>query len=240
MPLAHRIRRWLRGAALPVALAALAGCGGNGVSAAPAKGEQLFLVGPQPEHMEGRELRFRMRVPRAYLPPQFRPDSEGEVATSRVPFVAKLNGLSPGGEQSANAPGMVSGNAGWAPEDYVKSQVDGSWLNSFSQYAVPAGSRFGLEVRITREHRYLPAELYVSLQPQQAVMIECAYAVADRPQFCQLWSQRPGKPLVELWFREDDLSRWTEMVSGVHELIAKWTANTERDPVGRSSGKLPG
>ncbi len=198
-----------------------AACGGE-AGADSSDGVQGFLVGPQPQDMKGQELRFRLRIPRAYLPPKFRPDTQSETSASKVPFIARLTDFSPAGDLSATAPGIVVGNVGWAPEGFVRSRVDGSWLNSFSRYSRAAGTRFGLEMRTLQEHRYVPAELYVSLEQGQQVVIECAYLPADRPQYCQAWSQRSGHPLVELWFREDNLPGWRAMTRRAHELVAIW------------------
>lgn len=202
----------------------MTGCDSGAGGAAPSEGVQRFLVGPQPQDMKGQDLRFRLLVPRAYLPPKYWPDARSEAATSMVPFIAHLADFSAAGDLSPASPGMVVGTVGWAPEGYVRSRVDGSSLNTWSRYSKAGGTRFGLEMRTPPEHRYVPTELYVSLEPGQQVAIECAYLPADRPQYCQASSQRPGKPLVKLWFREDDLPGWRAMTKRAHQLVAIWAA----------------
>jgi len=190
-------------------------------------GHQRFVVGPPPDVGSGRGDRFLLDIPRAYIPSRLRRSADTPIAGTAVPFVARIADLSAAGEGSANLPGVFSGTIGWAPADFVQRRVDGTWLNSFSQYSQPLGNRFGLEVRTTREAQYLPAELYVLLSDSQNLMIECAYLPADRPQYCQMWSQKPGAPLVELWFREDDLPRWRAMADGAHRLVDTWSVKEE-------------
>jgi hypothetical protein len=172
--------------------------------------------------MQGSDHRFILDVPTAYLPRTYRPSPTARELASNVPFVARLSDFSGAGTGSALAPGVISGTISWAPENFVKRMFDGTWLNSISQYSVPLGQRFGLEVRTVREAEYFPAELYINSSPQRSVMIECAYMVADRPQLCQMWSQFPGEPLVQVSFDERHLQHWERMATGTQTLMRAW------------------
>ena len=197
------------------------GCAGEG-GAASSSDTYRYLVGPRPADMQGRDHRFLLHVPASYLPAQLRPKPDGSEPISDVPFVAKLTDFSPAGSGSALAPGVISGTVSWAPEGFVRRRVDGTWLNSFSQYNVPLGERFGLEVRTVAEAQYFPAKLYVELRPERQIMIECAYVPADRPQLCEMWSQVPHAPLVTLAFEEKYLPKWKHLADGAHALISRW------------------
>jgi hypothetical protein len=199
----------------------LAGCSNR--SAAAGDDRQRFLVGPQPEHMKGRDHRFILEIPKSYLPRQFSSSSSTPLTAANVPFVARLEDFSGAGAGSALAPGVISGTISWAPDGFVRRSVDGSWLNSLSQYSVPLGKRFGLEARTVREAKYFPAELYVSISPDRDVMIECAYMVADRPQLCVMSSQSPNKPLIRISFDEKHLPQWKRIAAGVGGLLTRWT-----------------
>jgi hypothetical protein len=205
---------------LPALALCLAGCSNR--SEAAGGDRQRFLVGPQPEHMQGRDHRFIVEIPEGYLPRRFPFSSGTQLTAASAPFVARLEDFSAAGAGSALAPGVVSGTISWAPDGFVRRSVDGSWLNSLSQYSVPLGKRFGLEARTVREAKYFPAELYVSLSPDQDVMIECAYTVADRPQLCEMWSQSPNKPLVRTSFDEKHLPQWKRISAGVGGLLTRW------------------
>ncbi|HEY0028034.1 MAG TPA: hypothetical protein VGC35_09210 [Allosphingosinicella sp.] len=180
--------------------------------------------------MGGGDHRFILDVPTAYLPRTYRPSRTARELSSNVPFVAKLSDFSGAGAGSALAPGVISGTIGWAPENFVRSMFDGTWLNSFSQYAVPLGERFGLEARTVREAKWFPAEVYISASPRRSVMIECAYMVADRPQLCEMWSQSPGEPLVKVSFDEQDLQHWEQIATGTQALMRAWVRPTRTEP----------
>jgi hypothetical protein len=174
--------------------------------------------------MQGREHPFILEVPRSYLPRQYRPPSESAEVVSAVPFVAYLADFSPAGEGRADRPGVISGRISWAPPNFVKRRFDGSWLNSYSQYSVRLGTRFDLEERTVTAARYFPAKLYVGAFRDYAIMIECRYVPADRPQLCEMSSQVTGKPLVQVSFRQTDLADWRRIADGVHALAGRWGA----------------
>lgn len=226
-------RRWSTWSILTVVC--LAGCNSQVTEAAG--GQQRFLVGPQPEHMGGSDHRFILDVPDAYLPRTYRPSRTAREVSSNVPFVAKLSDFSGAGAGSALAPGVISGTISWAPENFVKRMFDGTWLNSISQYSVPLGQRYGLEVRTVREAKWFPAELYINSSPRRSVMIECAYMVADRPQLCQMWSQSPGEPLVKVSFNEHDLQHWERMATGTQGLMRAWVRPWTKTGSGSAVGR---
>lgn len=183
---------------------------------------QRFLVGPGPE-VVGRDVRFLVELPNAYLPLRYRPGSATPVATPRVPFVAYVRDFSPVEGETASEPGIVSGTIGWAEPGYVRRSVDGSWDNHYSVYTRPGGERFGLEMRLWQDYQWMPAELYVSLSEERQLRIECAFVAApDRPQLCEMAIQRPGQPFVELVFREDDLPSWRRIADQTDEHVRSW------------------
>jgi hypothetical protein len=175
--------------------------------------------------MKGRDHRFVLTIPVEYLPHYFRPKSATPLEAARVPFVAKLADFSPAGSGSALLPGTISGTVSWGPEGMVRQYVDGSWLNSLSQYDQPLGSRFGLEVRTVSEAEYFPAELYVRLEPNVQVFIECKYTPPGRAKWCQLWTQSKGGPVLIISLEKQHLPQWQRISDGSRALVMRWLSS---------------
>lgn len=216
---------------LPLLLASLVpatGCAQAEVDEATRSGVQQLLVGPDPAVMEGVDYRFRLAVPSAYMPPEFINQLVPNAPIPRVLFVAAIDNFAPAGTRKADGADVFSGAIGWMAPDYVRSAIDGTKLSSFSQYELPDGDRYGLQTRKTRMDQVFPAKLYVRSSDNESVMIECAYAPApDRPQFCQLWSEKRDLPLLELYFRQEDLPQWERLLAGAEGLMKSWLASTD-------------
>ncbi|MEA1013544.1 hypothetical protein [Sphingosinicella sp. LY1275] len=198
-------------------------CSQLSASAEGAQTETIsILIRPGSGRDEPSALKWRLAFPRAYLPRSIRSETESTLDDVRIPFVARESDFAPAGDISAAAPGIISGIVSWAPETYVSERVDGSWLNSYSKYSIPLGSRFGLEMRETKMAHMHPAKLYVLLTPEQDTMIECDYMPHVNPRFCQMWTKRPRKPAIRVSFHEDRLAHWLRISTGMNNLLEQW------------------
>ncbi len=212
---------------MAIALAALpaaAGCGAEQAGDATAQGPRTFRVGPNPQNMGGRDHRFLITIPAAYLPAEAGAAGRLPADVSQVRFYADAADFSPTSESPRETPRSVMVSVMWSPDNFVRRRVDGSWLNSFSRYSRPAGSEFGLEVRQELHAPRIPAKLYVALSPAQDLMIECAYLPAARPNLCQMTVKRPRSPLIEIWLDRSQLPRWREISDRAHRLVSQWTS----------------
>lgn len=218
-----------KGLAVFLAALALAGHAGQAISSEQSHGTNVkYLVGPDPSVFQGIDYRFRISLPSDYLPASFLAEFANGSAVSSVVFIASLQDLGGAGNAMVNNGGVFSGRISWAPDDYVRKRVDGSWLNHFSQYSIPVGEKYGLEARETASSTIDPSTLYISLSSQEDTLIECNYFPApDRPQLCGMKTKRPGKPLLSITILQSDLSQWRNIRKGANELLDQWNNSTE-------------
>lgn len=217
------------GFTIMLAALALAGCADPAASTEEGGNMKVkYLVGPDPMDFQGVDHRFRIELPTDYLPPSFASEFSTGSTVSGVVFAASLRDFGPAGDARVEKGGVFSGRISWAPDDYVRKRVDGSWLNHFSQYSVPVGEKFGLEVRETTSAAIDSAKLYVSPSSDEDTFIECNYFPShDRPQLCGMQTKRPGKPLLAITILQDNLSQWKNIRDGANRLVDEWTAAAE-------------
>lgn len=220
------MRDWLHRCAVAGALLACVGTAACDLrSPAEEKLPDIITVslGPMPPEADPDAKRIQIAVPTRYLNEDLARQYAGRQLANRVMFVVRLKDFSPAtGRSIRDEPGFLGLSFGYAAHDWIKGAVLNTKLSHFSIYNKPSPNEFGLQVK---KGQLDFERLLTHIDGENYTMIECAWAPSpNRPQFCQMWDEQNGEPLIDAVFRETDLPQWKHIRDGSRALARTWLA----------------